>query len=99
VLLASPLRRDPRAVTLAAGAVIVGFIGVRLNIVIPGLSVEEIAGLTKAIDDPRVSAAYFPSFFEWLMSLGIGGVGLILFGLGEIFLPLSRHLPVPASRG
>jgi molybdopterin-containing oxidoreductase family membrane subunit len=95
VLLASPFRRDPRAVTLACAAVVLGFIGVRLNIVIPGLSAEEIAGLTRAVDDPRVNPLYFPSAFEWLVSIGIGGLGLILFGLGEIFLPLSRHLPAP----
>jgi len=93
LLLAGPLRRDPRAVTAACAAVVIGFIGVRLNIVIPGLSVEEIRGLTAAVDDPRVSAVYFPSLFEWVFSIGIGGLGLILFGLGEVFLPLSRHLP------
>ncbi|OGN85784.1 MAG: hypothetical protein A2X23_04365, partial [Chloroflexi bacterium GWC2_73_18] len=95
VLLASPLRRDPRWVTAACAAVVVGFIGVRLNIVIPGLSAEEIAGLTRAVDDPRVTSEYFPSLSEWLMSFGVGGLGLTLFGLGEVFLPLSHHLPAP----
>lgn len=98
LLLALPTRRDPRLVTLACAAVVVGFIGVRLNIVVPGLSVEEIAGLTRAIDDPRVNPLYFPSAFEWLVTFGIGGLGLILFGLGEVFLPLSRHLPHPEAR-
>jgi molybdopterin-containing oxidoreductase family membrane subunit len=93
VILASRLGRDPRLVTLACGAVVVGFIGVRLNIVIPGMAVEEIAGLVRAVDDPRYRTDYFPSAFEWLITFGIGGLGLILFGLGEIFLPLSRHLP------
>jgi len=93
VILASPLGRDPRLVTAACGAVVIGFIGVRLNIVIPGMSAEEIAGLSRAVDDPRYRTDYFPSVFEWLITFGIGGLGLILFGLGEIFLPLSRHLP------
>ncbi|MEX1169388.1 MAG: NrfD/PsrC family molybdoenzyme membrane anchor subunit [Chloroflexota bacterium] len=98
VILATPLGRNPRLVTLACGAVVIGFIGVRLNIVIPGMSVEEIAGLSRAVDDPRYATDYFPSAFEWLITFGIGGLGLILFGLGEVFLPLSRHLPamVPA---
>lgn len=95
VILATPLGRDPRFVTLACAAVVVGFIGVRLNIVIPGMSAEEIAGLSKAVDDPRFRTDYFPSAFEWLITFGIGGLGLILFGLGEVFLPLSRHLPAP----
>lgn len=94
-ILATRLGRDPRFVTLACAAVVVGFIGVRLNIVIPGMSAEEIAGLSKAVDDPRFRTDYFPSVFEWLITFGIGGLGLILFGLGEVFLPLSRHLSAP----
>lgn len=93
LILASPLGRDPRLVTLACAAVVIGFIGVRLNIVIPGMAVEEIRGLVGAVDDPRYRTDYFPSAFEWLITFGIGGLGLILFGLGEIFLPLSRNLP------
>jgi protein NrfD len=93
LILASRLGRDPRLVTLACAAVVVGFIGVRLNIVIPGMSVEEIAGLARSVDDPRYRTDYFPSAFEWLITFGIGGLGLILFGLGEVFLPLSRHMP------
>lgn len=93
VILASRLGRNPRLVTLACGAVVVGFIGYRLNIVIPGMSIEEIAGLSRSIDDPRYRTDYFPSTFEWLITFGIGGLGLTLFGLGEVFLPLSRHLP------
>jgi len=93
LILATRLGRDPRLVTVACSAVVVGFIGVRLNIVIPGMSVEEIAGLSGAVDDPRYRTDYFPSAFEWLITFGIGGLGLIMFGLGEVFLPLSRHLP------
>ena len=92
-LLALPTRRDPRAVVFACVAVVIGFIGVRINIVLPGLSPEEIRGITAAVSDPRVSSAYFPSAWEWILSFGIGAIGLVLFGLGEIFLPLSRHLP------
>jgi len=92
-ILATPLGRDPRFVTLACAAVVVGFVGVRLNIVIPGMSAEEITGLSRAVDDPRFRTDYFPSAFEWLITFGIGGLGLILIGLGEVFLPLSSHLP------
>jgi Polysulphide reductase len=99
ILLASPLRRDPRAVILGCAAVVIGFIGVRLNIVIPGLSPEEIRGITQAVSDPRISSSYFPSAWEWILSFGIGAVGLVIFGLGEIFLPLSRHLTHPANQG
>ena len=92
VILVSPLRRDPRAVIVACAAVVIGFVGVRLNIVIPGLSPEEVRGLTAAVADPRISSDYFPTLWEWLLSFGIVATGLVIFGLGEIFLPLSHHL-------
>jgi len=92
-ILATRLSRDPRLVTLACAAVVVGFIAVRLNIVVPAQSTEEIFGLARAVDDPRYRTDYFPSVFEWLVTFGIGGLGFILIGLGEVFLPLSRHLP------
>jgi molybdopterin-containing oxidoreductase family membrane subunit len=96
--LATPLRRDPRAVVVGCSSIVIAFIGVRLNIVLPGLSPEEIRGLTAAVTDPRISSAYIPSAWEWALSLGIVAVGLVIFGLGEIFLPLSRHLPDAAEQ-
>jgi Ni/Fe-hydrogenase subunit HybB-like protein len=99
LLFASPFRHDPRTVIVACAAIVVGFVGVRLNIVIPGLSPEEIRGLVNAVDDSRVSSAYFPSLWEWALSFGVMGVGLVAFGIGEIFLPLSRHLAEPAKQG
>jgi hypothetical protein len=59
----------------------------RLNIVIPALAVEEINGLSDAIASPRFSTDYFPSAMEWALTAGILGLGLLLFGLGERFLP------------
>ena len=95
-MLATPLGRDPRAVVVGCAAVVVGFIGVRLNIVIPGLSPEEIRRITAAVTDPRISSDYFPTLWEWVLSIGIVAVGLVMFGIGEAFLPLSRHLPLTA---
>jgi len=97
-ILASPLGRDARWVVPACAAVVIGFIGVRLNIVIPGLTPEEIRGLTNAVFDPRVSSDYFPTAWEWVLSFGIAAVGLVLFGIGEIFLPLSRHGSSPDAQ-
>ncbi|MDH5295117.1 MAG: polysulfide reductase NrfD, partial [Acidimicrobiia bacterium] len=98
ILLATPFRRDPRAVILACGAVVIGFVGVRLNIVIPGLSPEEIRGITQSVTDPRMASSYFPSAWEWILSFGIGAVGLVLFALGDYFLPMTRHLPPTATQ-
>jgi molybdopterin-containing oxidoreductase family membrane subunit len=92
ICLATPLRHDPRAVVVGCAAIVIAFVGVRLNIVLPGVSPEEIRGLTEAVSDPRVTSDYFPSLWEWVLSFGIMAFGLVVFGLGEIFLPLSHHL-------
>jgi protein NrfD len=87
VLLASPTRSDPRLVAVAAFLIAAGLFGMRLNIVVPGLAVEEIRGLTTAVASARVNAAYFPSLMEWLVTAWIVGLGMLLFGLGERLLP------------
>lgn len=96
-LLAGPTRRNPRWVSLAALLIALGFIGVRLNIVIPSMATEEIDGLTLAISSSRITTDYFPSGMEWLLAAGVVGVGLLVFGLGEKLLPRSReeadHVP------
>jgi molybdopterin-containing oxidoreductase family membrane subunit len=87
-LLASARTRfDARWVSLAGLLIAVGFFSVRLNIVIPGQAMEEVGGLTRAITSPRITTHYFPSLTEWLLSVGIVGIGLLLFGLGEQLLP------------
>ena len=58
-----------------------------MNIVIPGLATEELAGLTKAFVSSRLMATYVPSLYEWLLTAGIVGLGLLLFGIGEKLLP------------
>lgn len=87
LLLVLPTRRDPRWVSLAGLLIAIGFLAVRLNIVIPGLAEEEIRGLSAAIASPRLTPQYIPSLSEWLLTFGIVGLGLLLFGLGEILLP------------
>ena len=87
LILSLPTRKDPRWVSLAGLLVAAGFLGVRLNIVIPGLAVEEIRGLSEAIASARMTTSYFPSLTEWLVTFGVVGSGLLLFGFGELLLP------------
>ena len=87
LLLILPTRKSPRWVALAGLFIAAGIFGLRLNIVIPGLAVEEIHGLTQAIYSMRVNPHYFPSISEWLLTFGIVGFGMLLFGFGEYFLP------------
>lgn len=87
LLLALPTRRDPRLVSLAGLLIALGFLGVRLNIVIPGLASEQIKGLSTAIASARMTTYYVPSVSEWLLTAGVVGLGLLMFGLGELLLP------------
>jgi len=87
VLLSAPTRKDPRWASFAGLLIAAGFLGVRLNIVIPGLAAEEIKGLSTAIASVRMTTNYVPSASEWLVTFGIVGLGLLLFGFGELLLP------------
>jgi len=87
LLLVGPSRRNPVAVALACACVTLGIYGLRLNIVIPGLGTEELHGLLQAVSTPRITASYFPSATEWLLSMAVLGFGFLLFGAGEQLLP------------
>jgi molybdopterin-containing oxidoreductase family membrane subunit len=91
LLLAFPTRKDPRWVSLAGLLIALGFFGVRLNIVIPGLAAEEIRGLSQAIASARMTTHYVPSLTEWLVTAGVVGLGLLLFGFGELLLPTETE--------
>ncbi|MBI4611147.1 MAG: polysulfide reductase NrfD [Candidatus Rokubacteria bacterium] len=91
VLLVLPTGRDPRWVSLAGLLIAAGFLGVRLNIVIPGLAAEEIRGLSEAIASARMTTYYVPSATEWLVIVGVVGLGLLLFGFGELLLPKEEE--------
>lgn len=86
------------AVAAAGFLVAFGLFGLRLNIVIPALATEEIVGLSKAIASERLQADYTPSLMEWLVAASILGLGMLLFGLGERFLPPdTSHEQAPES--
>lgn len=89
-LLTLPSRRQPHLVAVACGLIVIGFLALRLNIVIPGLADEQFIGLTRAFDSPRMSTDYVPSLMEFSFTAGIVGIGLVLFGIGEWLLPRTH---------
>jgi protein NrfD len=64
---------------LAALLAAMGVFIVRLNAVVPGQMIAQIEGLPDAFVDRRLALEYFPSSMEWLVSLFIFSVGVLLF--------------------
>ena len=94
LLLRARYHTSVAAVAAAGFLVAFGLFGLRLNIVIPALATEEVVGLGKAIASKRLQVSYIPSLMEWLVGAGIIGLGLLMFGLGDRYLPAD---PLTAS--
>ncbi|MFD1588878.1 NrfD/PsrC family molybdoenzyme membrane anchor subunit [Halorientalis brevis] len=77
----SEWRRTPWLMVLAGLSVVLGIIGVRFNIVVPPLILPVMHQLPHG--------SYFPSAVEWLTSIGMMAVGLLLYTLGAELLPLT----------
>ena len=80
---------SPFWLAIAGLSIVFAFVGVRLNIVIPPLSVPEIQGLVEAVPSARMTTDYFPSLMEWFLTIGIIGLGLGLFAIGYHLLPVQ----------
>ncbi len=76
------------AATVASSLIVLGFVFVRLNIVVPAGIVPEFAGLRTAYIDPYLTYTYFPSLMEWLLELWILSVGMVIFLAGQKLLRL-----------
>ncbi len=88
-------KKNPKLIGCASFLVVLTFIGVRLNIVIPGLINERIPGDASAYISPRLSFHYFPSMMEWLVGLFIVAFGIGLFYLGNRYLKLTDDVKSP----
>ena len=94
------IQRRSRLLLGAAGAsTVLGVVAIRLNIVIPAFIVPELPGLDKAYQSPRLAFTYFPSGLEWVTSIGMVALGLLLFSLALEHLPVieyvgHRYLPI-----
>ena len=74
-------RRSPSVMVLAGLSVVVGIVAVRFNIVVPAQVMPVMEGLPHG--------SYFPTLVEWGTSVGMIGVGLLLYTLGAETLPLT----------
>lgn len=70
------------AILTAAILIVIGIIGVRFNIVLPPLVMPLFEEL------PR--GDYFPSLQEWMVSVGIVSMGLLIFTFGHLLLPIEE---------
>lgn len=97
-LLAAGIRRGSRALLGTAGAMtILGVAAIRLNIVIPGFVTPELPGLDTAYQNPRLAYTYLPSEMEWLITIGLVALGVLLFALAIEHLPVGAHVGRSAS--
>ncbi len=81
--------KKPYWVGLASLLVVLTFLGVRLNIVIPGLVTPKISGMASAFFSKRLLYSYTPSYQEWMVGLFIVTLGIALFYLGDKYLKLT----------
>ncbi len=78
------------AVTIASSLIVLGFVFVKLNLVVPAGIVPEFAGLRTAYTDSHLTFTYFPSLMEWLLELWILSIGMFLFLSGRKLLRLFK---------
>lgn len=71
------------ALLIAAICIVIGIIGVRFNIVVPSQIVPIMEGFP--------SGDYFPTIREWMVSIGIVAMGLLIFTIGDQLLPLEDN--------
>jgi Ni/Fe-hydrogenase subunit HybB-like protein len=80
---------NPGAVAWACFLIVVTFIAVRLNAVIPDQAVYKLEGLEATFYHARLrTAEYFPNLTEWLVSVWVFSLGMLAFLLGSRWLPL-----------
>jgi Ni/Fe-hydrogenase subunit HybB-like protein len=80
---------SPKAVAWACFLIIITFIAVRLNFVIPDQAVYKLEGLEATFYHHRLrTTEYFPNLTEWLVSLWVFSLGMLAFLLGSRWLPV-----------
>jgi molybdopterin-containing oxidoreductase family membrane subunit len=85
---------DSRSVAWACLFIVITFLAVRYNAVVPDLAAYNLEGLDKFFVHKRLSQAYIPNLYEWLVSLWVVSLWVVVFLLGTKWLPV-----IPAEKG
>lgn len=85
---------DSRSVAWACLLIVITFLAVRYNAVVPDLAAYNLEGLDKFFVHKRLSQAYIPNLYEWLVSLWVVSLWVVVFLLGTKWLPV-----IPAGKG
>ncbi|WP_019379176.1 NrfD/PsrC family molybdoenzyme membrane anchor subunit [Virgibacillus halodenitrificans] len=83
--------KNMHAILIAAILVVIGIIGVRFNIVVPSQIPPVFEG--------RPFGDYYPTLNEWIVSIGIGAMGLLIFTIGDRLLPLEESADTTELEG
>ncbi|MEQ6390122.1 NrfD/PsrC family molybdoenzyme membrane anchor subunit [Bacillaceae bacterium S4-13-58] len=75
-------KQSTTALLTAAVLVVIGIIGVRFNIVLPPLIIP--------VFEELPFGYYYPTFSEWMISLGVAAMGLLIYSIGDRLLPLEE---------
>jgi Ni/Fe-hydrogenase subunit HybB-like protein len=86
--------KNSKMVATACFLIIITFLAVRLNYLIPDMAVYKLEGLQNAFFNQRLRPDYVPNLNEWLVSLWVVSLGLLAFLLGTRWLPV-----IQAGRG
>ncbi len=89
----------PRSVAWACFLIVVTFVTVRFNFLIPDLAIYKLDGLEYTFFHQRLRTNYIPSLMEWLVSLWIISFGLVVFLAGARWLPVHSPGKVRGKQG
>ncbi len=82
-------RKSRVSLGLAGLSIVFGIVAVRWNIIVPGLMIPKLEGFSDFFFSLRLTTAYSPSAVEWLSSIGLLALFMLLISLGMKYLPLQ----------
>jgi molybdopterin-containing oxidoreductase family membrane subunit len=80
---------DTKIVAWSCFLIVITFLTVRFNFIIPDLAVYKLEGLEQTFYHARLRTDYVPNLNEWLVSLWVVSFGLLAFLLGTRWLPVA----------